>query len=270
MALIASVQEVTQPGHTLRTLVTLGVALLFAAIYLFGGRASQLLGESGLRRFHSFAAGIAVSYVFVYVMPELHEIRETHLQPQTDYIKRLFPEYSVYLSAMVGFLVFYGLESMVTRPRQGFGNTKDHYGSMTPKRPWIHIGGFAFYTWLITFQLGRVGKGVVSLCVFAAAMGLHLTPITNRLRGEYPAVYEHRGALVLALASLVGCACGLAFHLPEPLVLDMAAIVSGGVIVNAAIAELPKEREASFWAFFVGAVAYTGLLLTLFHFEKRG
>jgi uncharacterized membrane protein YdcZ (DUF606 family) len=48
----------------------------------------------------------------------------------------------------------------------------------------------------------------------------------------------------------------------------MAAIVAGGVIVNAAIAELPKEREASFWSFLVGAVAYTALLLTLSHFDK--
>ena len=80
MELITPLQEVTRPGHTPRTLMTLGVALLFAAIYLFGGRASQVLGESGLRRFHSFAAGLAVSYVFVYIMPELHAIREAHLQ----------------------------------------------------------------------------------------------------------------------------------------------------------------------------------------------
>ena len=68
--------------------MTLGVALLFAAIYLLGGRANQVLGESGLRRFHSFAAGIAVSYVFVYIMPELHAIREAHLQSRNDYITR--------------------------------------------------------------------------------------------------------------------------------------------------------------------------------------
>ena len=59
MELVTSVQEVAAPGQSPHTLMTLGVALLFAAIYLFGGRASQVLGESGLRRFHSFAAGIA-------------------------------------------------------------------------------------------------------------------------------------------------------------------------------------------------------------------
>ena len=209
-----------------------------------------------------------MSYVFVYIMPELHAIREAHVQSQNDYIQRVFPEYSVYLSAMIGFLLFYGLESMVARPQAGTSEKGDQLAAATPKQAWIHIGGFAIYTWLITFQIGQTGRGLVSLCVFAVAMGLHIAPITNRLRSEYPAVYEHRGAIVLALASLAGWACGLTLHLPGPLVLDMAAIVAGGVIVNAAIAELTRMREASFWSFLVGAVAYTSLLLTLFHFDK--
>ena len=43
MGLMASVHAVATPGHTPRTLMTLGVALLFAAIYLLGGRANQVL-----------------------------------------------------------------------------------------------------------------------------------------------------------------------------------------------------------------------------------
>jgi hypothetical protein len=270
MELIASVQEVPTPGHPLGTLMTLGVALLFGAIYVFGGRADQVFGEAGLRRFHSFAAGIAVSYVFMYIMPELHAIREAHRQPQSDYILRLFPEFSVYLSALLGFLLFYGLESLVGRPRGEPVETVRRPASTRPWRAWIHVGGFAWYTWLITFQIGRWGQGMVSLCVFAVAMGLHIAPITNRLRSEHPSVYAPWGALLLAMAALAGWACAVTLNLPGPLLLDMTAIVAGGVIVNAAIAELPREREASFGSFSLGAVAYTALLLTLSHFEKSG
>jgi hypothetical protein len=265
MQLIALVPGVATPGP----LVKLGVALLFAGIYLFGGRASRVFGELGLRRFHSFAAGIAVSYVFVYIMPELHAIREAHLQTETDYLKRLFPEYSVYLSAMLGFLAFYGLESLAARPRRGTGRSGEDQGNVNSRQAWMRIGGFGIYTWLITFQIGQAGKSVVPLLLFAVAMGLHLAPITNRLRSEHPATYEHRGAILLALASLAGCACGLTFNLPGPLVLDLAAIVAGGVIVNTAIAELPKEREASYWSFVTGAALYSGLLLLLSRFEPH-
>jgi FtsH-binding integral membrane protein len=245
--------------------MTLGVALVFAAIYLFGGRASERFGERNRRRFLSFAAGLSVSYTFVHILPGLHQIREFQTNAQTDYIQRVFPEYSVYLAAMIGFLVFYGLESMPVGRRQEGDNIVGH----PSWQAWIHISGFALYTWLITFLSVRTGKGLIALCVFAVAMGMHLAPITNRLRSEYPAVYKIRGAVVLALACLAGWGCGLTLNLPVAVVLDMVAVVAGGVIVNAAIAELPKEREASFWSFFTGAGAYTALLLALSHFEKN-
>jgi hypothetical protein len=66
---------------------------------------------------------------------------------------------------------------------------------------------------------------------------------------------------------VAGWAAGLTLGIPDAAVMDMMAIVAGGVIVNAAIAELPKERRASFWSFCAGAVAYAALLLTLSHFE---
>ena len=267
MELIAPAQVVTSTGHAAGPLLTLGVALLFAAIYLLGGRADRVFGESGSRRFHSLAAGIAVSYVFVYILPELNAIREVHVQSQDDYIRRIFPEYSVYLAALAGFLVFYGLESAVASRQSGPHTGAAHHQDPAGWLPWMHLGGFALYTWLIAYLMVRAGKGVAGLGLFAMAMGMHIAPIANRLRTEYPAAYEHRGAVLLGLASVAGWACGLMLSIPDAAALDMMAIVAGGVIVNAAIAELPKERHASYWSFCVGAVAYAALLLALSHFE---
>ena len=52
--------------------------------------------------------------------------------------------------------------------------------------------------------------------------------------------------------------------------MNLVAFVVGGVVVNAAIAELPKEREGRYWSFLTGATVYTALLLVLSHFEKGG
>ena len=267
MGVIASVQAVTTRGHDQQALMALGVALLFAAIYLLGGRANQVFGESGLRRFHSLAAGISVSYVFVYLIPELHAIREVHVQSQDDYIRRLFPEYSVYLAALAGFLIFYGLESAVAGRHSNAQAGGIRRNDTAGWRPWTHISGFALYTWLIAYLMVRTGRGPVGLGLFAMAMAMHIAPIANRLRTEYRAAYEHRGAIVLGLASVAGWAGGLMLDIPHAAVLDMLAIVAGGVIVNAAIAELPKDRHASFWSFCVGAVAYAALLVALSHVE---
>ena len=59
---------------------SLSVALLFAAIYLFGGRLAYRPGQRGRRRFLSFAAGISVAYIFVHVLPTLQAIREIQTQ----------------------------------------------------------------------------------------------------------------------------------------------------------------------------------------------
>ena len=72
------------PAQGPYVLTTLSVALLFAAIFLFGGRAAYRPGQRGRRRFLSFAAGISVAYTFVHVLPALHAIRELQTQSPAE------------------------------------------------------------------------------------------------------------------------------------------------------------------------------------------
>jgi hypothetical protein len=257
------------PAHDPSTLMTLGVALLFAGIFLFGGRAAYRPGQRGGRRFLSLAAGISVAYIFVHVLPTLHVIRELQRQSPNNF-KMLFPEYSVYLWTLAGFLVFYGLETMVASPRQGPENRGGDGGGAAPWKPWMHMGGFALYTWILTYMMVWTGKGALALCLFAVAMGMHIFTIACSLSSHYHEVYDHRGAFLLALASLAGWASAMTLNLPDSLMLTLVAFVCGGVVVNAAIAELPKEREGRYWSFLTGATVYTVLLVILSHFEKVG
>lgn len=255
------------PAHDSHALLTLTVALLFAAIFLLGGRFAYRPGQKGRRRFLSFAAGLSVSYTFVHVLPALHQIRDATLQAPADF-HAVFPEYSVYLWTMAGFMVFYGLESMVARPR-GLVAPGVHADGEAPSwRPWVHIGGFAVYAWLLTYLMVWTGKGALALSLYAVAMAMHIFPITCNLSTHYPAVYTYRGALLLALASLLGWACGLVLVIPKGLLMDLVAVVAGGVILNTSIAELPKEKEGRYWSFLTGGVGYTALLLILSHYEK--
>jgi len=257
------------PAHAPSALTTLSVALLFAAIFLFGGRAAYRPGQRGRRRFLSFAAGVSVAYTFVHVLPALHAIREFQTESPGTF-KMLFPEYGVYLWTMAGFLVFYGLETMVAGPRQGPENLGGDGGGAASWQPWVHMGGFALYAWILTYMMVWTGKGTLALCLFAVAMGMHIFTITSGLSSHYHEVYDRRGAPLLALASMAGWASALTLNIPSQVVLNMVAFVIGGVVVNAAIAELPKEREGRYWSFLMGATVYTVLLLILSHFEKGG
>ena len=177
-------------GHP--ALTTLGVALLFAAIYVFGGRTAQWPVQRGHRRFLSFAAGVSIAYTFVHVLPALHEIRAIQTRARTA--SMVFPEYGVYLWTMAGFL---GLlrprndGAAVARPASA--GDPDAAGA-PPQRPWLHMGGFALYTWILTYMMVWTGKDALALSLFALAMGLHLFTIACTLGRHYRALYQRRGA----------------------------------------------------------------------------
>jgi hypothetical protein len=247
-------------------LISLIVALLFAAIFLFGGRLAYRPGQKGRRRFLSFAAGISVAYTFVHVLPALGRMRDFTTNLPSGF-QRVFPEYSVYLWAMAGFLVFYTLEAMVARPLGGPKNHEGDHGSAAPWKPWVHIGGFALYAWLLTYLMLWKGHETLALCLYGLAMGMHIFPIACNLSSHYHKVYDRRGALLLALASLAGWASGLTLDVPLPILVNLVAVVAGGVILNISIAELPREKEGRYGFFLAGAAVYSAVLLVLSHFE---
>ena len=242
------------------------IALLFAAIFLFGGRLAYRPGHPRYRRFLSFAAGIAVAYVFVDVMPALGRMRDIVMETPGDF-QRVFPEYSVYLWAMAGFLAFYCLETLVARPQQGSEHPAGGHDGAAPWQAWVHIGGFALYAWMLTYVMVWKGHETLALCLYGVAMGMHIFPVACNLRSHYQKVYDRRGAYLLALASLAGWATGLALDIPKPILVNLVAVVVGGVIMNTSISELPKEGEGRHWPFLAGALLYTALLLVLSHVE---
>ena len=253
---------VSAPGA--HPLATLSVALVFAAIFLVGGRVTYQPGQKGRRRFLSFAAGVSVAYMFVHVLPALHAIREFQTHSPNPAV--LFPAYGVYLWTMVGFLVFYGLETMAAAQPVLIGAV-GHAAGGSPQRPWLHMAGFALYTSILTYMMVWTAKDGLALGLFALAMGLHLFTIASNLGSHYREAYR-RGGAMLALASLAGWGAAETLQLPIQWVLNLVAFVCGGVVVNAAIAELPREKEGRYWAFLTGAASYTALLLILSHVEE--
>lgn len=246
--------------------VSLLIALLFAAIFVFGGRATFRSGHKGYRRFLSFAAGIAVAYVFVDVMPALGRMSDLVMNTPGAF-QRLFPEYSVYLWAMAGFLLFYCLETMVVVVPRDSENQAGGHAEPPPWLAWLHVGGFAAYAWMLSYIMVWKLHEPLALCIYAVAMGMHIFPIACNLSHHYPSVYNRQGAVVLALASLLGWVTGVAVNIPKPILVNLVAVVVGGVIVNTAITELPKEGEGRRGHFLAGALVYTVLLLLLSHFE---
>lgn len=193
-----------------------------------------------------------MAYVFVRALPEMSEAQDTFTRVTFD--RGLpFLELHVYTAALVGFLIFYGLEHMVLRS----GQKETGEGARVAYR--LQLGGFAAYSGLVGYLM--VHQRTLPTVLYVVAMALHFLSIDHSLGREYGAVYQGVGRWVLAAAVLLGGATGIATSMSEALLATLLGLNSGGVIINTMIMELPKEKEGRFWPFCFGAVAYSVLLL---------
>lgn len=235
--------------------------ILLALVHIFAGKL-RFLESTPRSAWLSAAGGVSVAYVFVHLLPDLSEAQETISEAVGEGLSLL--EHHVYLIALVGLVVFYGLERTVVTSwkRQRGAGSEDATGAGIF---WLHVSSFAAYNALIGYlihQRGQEGDGE-TLVLFAIAMGLHFVTTDFGLREHYKDAYHQIARWVFTAAIVAGWAVGLTGEIPEPTVAVLLAFLGGGVILNVLKEELPEDRESRFWAFVLGAGAYAALLLAL-------
>ncbi|KYC43715.1 hypothetical protein WA1_00675 [Scytonema hofmannii PCC 7110] len=235
-------------------------ALAFALIHMLSGKL-HLLRETPRNQWLSFGSGVSVAYVFVHILPELNKAQKTVKSSLENGL--VFLEHHVYLVALLGLAVFYGLERFAIESRQR--NQKVGKGDVTASGVfWIHIASFAIYNAFIGYLLlHREEKGIQSLFLFFFAMALHFVVNDYGLREHHKAIYDRIGRWILATAIIVGWVIGSATVIDKAAVAVLFAFLAGGVVLNILKEELPEERESRFWSFALGAGAYTILLLAI-------
>ncbi len=232
------------------------------AVHLFSDRL-RFLDGTPRSIWLSVAGGISVAYVFVHLLPELAEGQEVIAEALEGGEGLAFLESHVYLVALVGLAVFYGLDRLATtsRRREREAGKED---STSLGVFWLHISSFAAYNFLIGYLLlHRIDTGLENLLLFFAAMALHFLVNDHGLREHHKGAYLQAGRWVIAAAVVLGWVVGLLTEIPEVAIAVLTAFLAGGVIMNVLKEELPEERQSRFWAFALGAALYTMVLLAL-------
>jgi hypothetical protein len=246
-------------AHALTALAlpTFAAALVLAAVYALGRRL-RAVEAPHRRRWVSAAAGASVAYIFVDLLPELGARQQAFVKAAGGEL--LFAEQRIYVVALVGFVVFYGLDHMVLVSRDRRLAAAGEVGGNPVY--WLHVGGFAVYSALIGYLLAERGtSGRLALVLYSLAMAFHFLVVDHSLRQEHAAVYDRRGRWLLAASVLAGWLVGTAVRVPEALLARVFAFVAGGVVITSATAELPGERQGRFAPFGLGAAVYAVLLL---------
>lgn len=209
-------------------------------------------------RLLSAAGGISVAYVFLHLLPELGKFQE-HLRGTIENDFWQFFEDHIYLVAMLGLALFYGLEQIVKKSKRHNDEANDR--KATAEVFWIHISSFALYNGLIGYLLIREefadGWGKT---FFFIAMGVHFITNDRGLRVTHREDYDKFGRWLLTGAIFIGWLIGVFTEVSEMLISFLVAFLAGSVILNVMKEELPDERASSFSAFFIGLAAYSFLL----------
>ena len=232
---------------------TLAAAAVLASVYVFGDR---LRAGSHHRRWVSIAAGVSVATIFIDLLPEISESQARfssgHLPGAA-----LFPEQAIYLAAMLGFVLFYGLEYMVAASPSAEDKTSSAFFS-------FQIAAFAGYSGLIAYLLvHNTWHDAPSLVLYSLAMAFHLLLVDHSLAQERPRLYEIRGRWILALAVMGGWVAGILTSIPEEWMARITGFVSGGVLMNTLVVELPEGRGGRLWPFLLAAAAYSLVLIVV-------
>lgn len=234
-------------------------ALVLALVHIIIGKLRFLSGTPR-SRWLSIAGGVSVAYVFMHLLPELSAGQEVVAREVEGLA---FLENHVYLMALLGLAVFYGLERAAKSSRSQ-QQARGEGDSMSAGVFWLHIASFGVYNALIGYLLlHRERPGLTSLIFFAIAMALHFVVTDYGLRDDREHSYDQFGRWVLVLAVLLGWGIGLMTEISEFALAILVAFLAGGVILNVLKEELPEERRSRFSAFAIGAGIYAALLLTL-------
>ncbi len=231
-------------------------AVLLAAAFVVGER-THLLGRLLTpRSLTSFGGGMAAAYVFLHVMPELHGAR--HAFTEAAAMALPYEGKAIYYLALAGFLSFYGIRHFHTRQLSAREGKPDRLDFQ------VQIGGFAAYAWLMGYLLLRgLEAHHAAIELYAVAMGFHCLAINRELSHEYGNDYRRTGRFILAGMALAGWASAALLDLPASLIPLLLAFLSGAVIMNSLILELPTEKDGRFWPFITGGLLYGLILLPL-------
>jgi len=242
-------------------LITGLAALVLASVHLLTPTLRFLRGTPR-NVWLSIAGGVAVAYVFVHLLPELAAGQE-HLSRVTAEWGVSFAERHVYLVALLGLAVFYGLERMAKESRGQVARGSNPEAPPTSRGVfWIHMASFGIYNALIGYLLLHLEQPTLAALVFfTVAMALHFVVTDFGLAEDHQERFLRVGRWLLAAAVVAGVALGAVTEISEAAIATLVAFLAGGVILNVIKEEVPSERRSRFWAFALGMAAYALLLL---------
>lgn len=237
--------------------MTIGAFIVGIILITIHFLTNKILPSSRIQRdrWLSFSGGIASAYVFVYVLPALHE-EQTSLESENG----LAMESELYFIGLVGMLVFFGIQNLVNRTIKDSEKVEE---SIEKRIFWVQIIFFGLYNMLISFVVIQSQVEGVQVAFYASAVGLHFFAVAHDMWREDSKLYNKYGRYILAAGIIIGWLIGAFIEIDSFLMAVIFSFISGAMILNVIKYEMPQERHAHFKWFLIGAFSYSIIVLSL-------
>lgn len=156
------------------------------------------------------AGGVSVAYVFVHLLPKISK-QQSELVVDAGapaVVPGAATELPLFLVALFGFTVSYGLEQFVVQSRRTaegrqVASAFETNASALAFR--LHVSSFALYNALVGYlSLHREESGLAAAALYSVAMALHFVVNDHGLREHHREAYVHLGCWIPALAVVGG------------------------------------------------------------------
>jgi hypothetical protein len=188
----------------------------------------------------SFSGGVAVAYVYIHLIPELHKITDIAGSSITFSI------------TLLGTIVYFGAAKFVKKSK----NTTDSRLAFV-----THMTTLIPYFFLLGYFLDRLNT-LIALGSYTIAIGIHLVGFGYDLKEDHKEKYTYSTAGTLAVVLIAGTIVSYVHKLDELMLNLLLAFLTGGILLNSIKEEIPPENQSRFWAFAAGAISI-GILLLL-------
>lgn len=236
--------------------VTAGLATAILALVLVLATKIEALRGTPRSRVLSFAGGVAVTYIFLTLLPELTKAQQS--MTEHGAADGWLRTHLLFLVGLAGVTAAYGIERAAKSSKRQRAERDEEKRADA----WVfclHLAMMVVYVAFIAYLLFH-RESIRDVAALGAVMTLHFTGIAVALADDYRSLYTSAGRWVLAVATIVGGAVGYVWSLPQT-VHDLVLSALAGIAIFSAIKEeIPPEQQSRFWALAAGVIAGTAML----------
>lgn len=196
------------------------------------------------------------------MLPQLAHAQHILVQ-EIGWLPGGFVDYTIYLIALLGFVLFYGIDRLIYRAweRDELQNP-NAFDSIVF---WGDMILFGLYNSMIGYLVTTVNNLPDSwdLLIYFIAFSLHFVTNDWSLHHHHRRAYDAYGRVILSVSILLGYLFGEFYQLPGYAVGLVEAFVTGALVLNAIKYELPTEHEGNFEGFLTRIVSASTLFFFL-------